>query len=63
MDWKPVKDFPGYYVNRQGQVQGIRNNNLIKGYFRKDGRYVALRRDRKNYYRKVDELIREAFSQ
>jgi len=59
---KPIRDFPGYFVNKDGDVQGIRGNNeLIKGFRKLDGRYVALRRNRKNYYFKVSDLVADAF--
>ena len=65
--FKPIADFPGYFVSDLGRVRSDRysKSRYLKGcpMKRKNCRYiqVTLRRDGKNFKRYVHTLVLEAF--
>ena len=68
-DIKEIKDFPGYFISRDGHVfstHGIRGETVpmheLKLREDKDGYYdVGLYRDRHRFFRRVHRLVAEAF--
>lgn len=63
--WKPVADFPGYFVSDAGRVMSMKKNREMEikpsldeaiGYYR-----VSLHRDGKQYTRRIHKLVAEAF--
>lgn len=58
--WKPVEDFPGYYVSDRGRVKGIRTmlkpDISAQGYSR-----VTLSKNKKPVHKLVHRLVAEAF--
>jgi hypothetical protein len=62
MDWRPIENFDKYKINRYGDIRSIRDSSvLLKGFFRKNGRHVALNKNKKPYYFKVSELVNKTF--
>jgi hypothetical protein len=64
MDWRPIENFEKYKINPKGDIRSIRDPSvLLKGYARKNGRHVALYKDKKPYYFKISNLVDKTFSE
>jgi hypothetical protein len=64
MDWRPIEKFEKYKINCNGDIRSIRNPSvLLKGFCRKNGRHVALNKNKKPYYFKVSDLVNKTFSE
>lgn len=44
-EWKQIDEFPLYEISNDGQVRKIKNNKLMKQFFRTKVLYVALRNE------------------
>lgn len=57
-EWRPVADFPGYYVSDRGRVCGIQNNSILRP---ASNHKVTLRRGGASYTKSVASLVARAF--
>lgn len=61
-EWRPVRDFPGYYVSDTGLVYSSRRDRVMSPGWQYGGYlFVALRRDGRTFNKKVHALVAEAF--
>lgn len=58
--WKEVRDFPGYFVNKNGDIKGkmgkVLKPSLVNGY-----KFVILRRNNKSYMRQIHRIVATTF--
>lgn len=62
--WKPINNYPGYFVSNTGKVKSYRNNRITELLPReeKNGRlFVNLYRDKKMKSVKIHRLVAQAF--
>lgn len=60
--WKPIEEFPIYYVSNLGNVKNINTQNIILGSLDRDGyRQITICYKNKQYCRRVCRLVAKAF--
>jgi len=61
-EWVPIQGFPGYSINRDGQVQHDKNQRLLRPRYNQYGTpYVGLMREWQQCSRSLPKLVALAF--
>ena len=66
-EWKPIKDFDGYFINKAGLVKSIRSFKgtkeiILKGSINTQGyRTINMRKDGKTYIKTLHRLLMETY--
>jgi hypothetical protein len=61
-DWEPIRGFPGYSINRLGQVQKDSTRRILAVQINQYGvPYIGLMRDWKQHQRSLAKLVARAF--
>lgn len=67
IEWKPVKNFNGYFINKLGQVKSVRSfkgtkETILKGSKNQQGyRTISMIKDGKVYTKTLHRLLMETF--